>query len=475
MERVVNREPFSNELEFLGSMMVGGKKADKLHMIIQYPNAKPGKIKGYVLGNEDAYNRLRPVASTSAINISLSSERRGQDGRFIHSSSVVLERMGIGLWPRESTAHMQSVVATFHLNDLNVDYDLQGGQSDDRRVVFFLAGPRTFWPTSSLLDYSHTGSIGAECFETDPELDLGFASELEIRPWYFFEKTKAGGRTNQFTDTLAVTVKANVPLESLSDEDLIAHTTKFVDDLTLLASLASCNWIEWYRREFSGGRVHRSYQRTGRRSYVEELERHHLLVDPLEAYSFLRTSLHQINELREQKLDLRDALIYFVGGSESRYLEQQFSTMFLSLEKIKDMYAKKESIRFTFKEREFNEKIGEALKTLIERQVEDEGKRAWVAKKLPELNRPPMREVIDLLLSAYDVTWRDLYPPKSHLTILETRNRLFHSSEQIDIDSLANETQRLKVILARLLLKILGWKRPPRFATGPFLRMVRSS
>ena len=41
--------------------------------------------------------------------------------------------------------------------------------------------------------------------------------------------------------------------------------------------------------------------------------------------------------------------------------------------------------------------------------------------------------------------------------VIKTRNRLIHTAEDIDEDILFNDMQRLKAIIERLLLRILGW------------------
>ena len=43
------------------------------------------------------------------------------------------------------------------------------------------------------------------------------------------------------------------------------------------------------------------------------------------------------------------------------------------------------------------------------------------------------------------------------ITLIDTRNKLLHSSRDLDIDLLDKETTRLQAIVERFLLRMLGW------------------
>jgi len=78
--------------------------------------------------------------------------------------------------------------------------------------------------------------------------------------------------------------------------------------------------------------------------------------------------------------------------------------------------------------------------------------------KIPELNRPSLRFVLDALFFRYNIDWTDIYPSTGDFTLIKTRDKLFHSSQEPNFDLLFKETNRLQAIIERLLLRMLGWE-----------------
>ena len=75
--------------------------------------------------------------------------------------------------------------------------------------------------------------------------------------------------------------------------------------------------------------------------------------------------------------------------------------------------------------------------------------------------------IIDKMLEDLKIEKKDLYPVGEKITLITTRNNLFHSSVNPDYDLLIKEDMRLDALVGRILLRTLDWddisKSPNRF------------
>ncbi|HEX9829347.1 MAG TPA: hypothetical protein VGB10_03970, partial [Bacteroidota bacterium] len=103
--------------------------------------------------------------------------------------------------------------------------------------------------------------------------------------------------------------------------------------------------------------------------------------------------------------------------------------------------------------------LNESIKALVSEFVGDENKRRMIHKKTKELNRPALIDVLGAMLKKYNINWVDLYPPEKDLrSLINTRNTLFHSSQEINSDGLVNEMYRVQALVERIILSLLGWR-----------------
>lgn len=82
-----------------------------------------------------------------------------------------------------------------------------------------------------------------------------------------------------------------------------------------------------------------------------------------------------------------------------------------------------------------------------------------VAKKNQRKGRPSLWPVLEILLNKYDVEWKNLYPSDkagSRPAFTDFRNALMHSAETICDEVLYYETERTRILLKRLIVKLLG-------------------
>jgi hypothetical protein len=138
-------------------------------------------------------------------------------------------------------------------------------------------------------------------------------------------------------------------------------------------------------------------------------------------------------------------------------VEQQFAISFLALEKLKALYPDRGRVEAAVLPDKLSELLTHAEGWLSREQWEQVEVGA-VLKALRGLRNPTLQEVLDAMLVQYRIKWDDLYPPSVAMSLVLTRNALFHGSARLEIDPLSRELERLRAIIARLLLRMLGWE-----------------
>lgn len=457
IEQLFPKKPFFKIHEFKGSLAKQEQLADGLQVVVRYPLTREGEIRGKVVGDRDAFKKIERLFKAPGPLWTLKSQEH-EDVRWqIRSDQVLVPMISDQGWPSDYGEGMATVVADLRLEDvfLTESFGTQRG-TQDRQLSFFLAGPRELWGILQLRTLSYTGEVEIDVRNARVELDEPFPYEIEVRPVYFYDETSRPDRFEVTTNTLALLLKTDKSLDELPTEDFLSSGKEFADDLTLLVSFLSRRWVEWFRYELSTSESIRTYVRRTRSCSTNRLNWEDGLMEHHKCRDFLKTGLRNLRELRKAGFNLLMPIVYFVSANEKRYLEEQFTTFFLSLERIKDMFARQEGLLYNLPEEDFK-KLRPAVSAVIKETVPSSKPRKVMNRKIRELNRPPLAYVLEKLFSRYDVEWRDLYPKGSDLTLVATRNDLFHSSQALNMDLVVRERDRLQALLERILLRMLGW------------------
>ncbi len=70
----------------------------------------------------------------------------------------------------------------------------------------------------------------------------------------------------------------------------------------------------------------------------------------------------------------------------------------------------------------------------------------------------PSKLALEDLFASLGVDWKDVYPDGSRLTLIQTRNLLFHSSSETIYETLEEEAHRAQALVERVILRLLGWE-----------------
>ena len=456
MEFFFPKKPFFERIEFIGKLSKQDKFADRIHLVLQYPILKQGEIIGKAFGTKEMLERILSVAPVPEPFWTLNSEGHGQFQTEVYSDRLLLSTAGRQEWPTECDEQMTSMISSVLLLDLTVTRRLTPSEIRDRHLTFFLVGPRELWFLNQIREVSFTGEAKIKVKNPKIELEQNLPFEIEVFPHYFYDEGPEPDGHELTANVLALHFTTSKSQTELPDESFVKSASAIATDLCVLVSFASRSWVTWYRYQLVTNDHIKEFVRETRKCKMDKVGWRDALIESHRSREFLRTGLTNYRNLRENGFDLFMPILYFVSANEKMYLEEQFTTFFLSLEKIKDLFARQEGLLKNLVKKDFEE-LESTVSNVIKAHVSSPEIFDRIKTKIPELNRPPLRFVLETLFSRFDIDWRDLHPPGDPLTLIKTRGELFHSSREVDLDRLAKDRHRLQAILERLLLRLLGW------------------
>jgi hypothetical protein len=103
------------------------------------------------------------------------------------------------------------------------------------------------------------------------------------------------------------------------------------------------------------------------------------------------------------------------------------------------------------------EEYTERHKKVIRDSINEDETKKRMIRKINELNRPPIREIIDKVLTRYGTEYKDLYPENEEATFFTTRNQLIHTAGEVNEELLLKDTYRVRSLAERIILRMLEW------------------
>ena len=458
----VNPRPFEALHEFQGTLTKGKSVLSDWHFVVTYSTRQPSLIRGRILGEEgrDELDRLSELMRQPDFYGSLRSKDMDRDGPIYESNKVFVRSARERLWPEEYGSRMVGVIAELEIEEFTSTYKREHGENE-RLISFALAGPRDFWPLSWIRSRSYTGEVG---FGHDPpsvEIPNPTRAKLQFAPHYVFSSISFDdGHELEIEDYYhSIVVKTDLPPTEIPDDEFQSQAIAIVDDLLLVASVAARFWIDWFSFQFVASSKFVTHVRSRRESFVETIGHRDALVDRGKAFDFLTIAVQALREHRDSGFDLYLPLITVMTANTSELPEQRFLFYFMALEQLKDMYAKKEGLVRTVGSKSEGKCLIRDVNSYLDKRLADHSALTLVKEKTVELDRPPLWYVLEKFLLEYDVEWKDLYPPNTEKpTFIGVRNKLVHSAESVEPAQLYFDTERLRVVLERLLLKLLDWQ-----------------
>ena len=454
MEGILPKQPFIENHEIVGSLSVGENVVDNLHICFQYSLIKGGRITGKILGTNETYGQLTKLQDIPHQYCKLSFIN--ESGKYFVASEKASIPCIHGRHPKcKDTTY---IVADIELQDVSIT-NIWGEEvsSPKKRIMeYSLLGPETMWNINEKRKRSYTGEIQLELKDPTIKLTEKEPFVVSVRPTYLYDHTNDVNKYEIIARIVTLQFETKEPIETLPNDRFISLTKGYAEDMIWLLSFACRKRMAWFRYDFLSDGAKTTYIRESKDILEKDIDWYDYVVFPYKGREYIMSALPKLRAMRSEGIDLTMPLLYCISGNEPNTLETKFSLYFLSLERIKDMYSKKMSMDKNMPNKDFD-KLEPLLKEVVKGNVEDVNIIARILKKMPELNRPAIRDVLDCVFEEYKVQWTDMYPLESDFTLLKTRDMLFHSSEEIDIENLAKEMYRLRSIIERVLLAMIGW------------------
>jgi hypothetical protein len=451
------KKPFYEQHELLASLSNSRFAVENLHIFVECPETRPDIIKGYIIGGKEESEKLSVLINDKEIYCTLTSASYENNDKHFESRKVRINKIEERYWPREYQDYIKNIVGYLQFEDISITHYLSGDSDVNQQIVFFLFGTDVFWPDWVQSTLSYTGNVTVK--PSAMKLDLGelFIGEVTRNTWFFHSTVEIDGRQVMACEKCGIIqFEENKHIERSLGTNMRDIAVQLADDLVLMASFISRNRIVWFKYFLiSQGRI--TYFIKSVRPFIpDKIYPEHVIINK-DKIEFIKKAMENIQNLRNSDQDLSRPLMDILAGHEASTLEQKFTLYFLALEKIKDLYAKKRGISRCIGRGKVWKSIENGVKNIILSHVDDDVVKSMMNNKIAELNRPAIKDVFKKLHVEYGVYYEDLYPSGAELTLFNTRNRLIHSADEIDVQLLFDETYRLRSLVERVILAMLGW------------------
>ncbi|MFA4843950.1 MAG: hypothetical protein WC632_03240 [Candidatus Margulisiibacteriota bacterium] len=441
---------FSERHEFKGTLSKGGISVNNLQIFIEYSLVSVGHIKGKITGDASVYKEIQKIFELPGVYCELRSVAPKPRQIEISSNKVIITSI------KGKSSDMVYHIADLRFDELIIVEPHGKERRYERELIFFLSDSKMIWDVGGSIERSVSGDIKRSLSNSKIELNESFPFDIEIYPYHYYKNISLPKSYEITTDVMSLHMRTKKSKEDLSDDVFLEMGEGLCKDLLLLISFVARSRISWFRYRFQADSFLKEYVLKVSESLPVNNDVYDCAVEYHEIRKFIKVALTRFRRLRDEGFNLFWAMNHYVSTKEAKYLEQKYSTLFMALEQIKDLFAKKEGLDKILPDNEFRE-LKKPIIKMINDNIMDEAKSIRINEKILELNRYPLNYLLDLVFDRYKVEWRNLYPPGSERTLVSTRNNLFHSSKKVEIDHLAKEYYRLQAILERIIYGLLGW------------------
>jgi hypothetical protein len=434
-------EPWTDRRWFRGLFVQGERSEGPFQIGMDLNTIGTAVPVGYVIGDDTAVDRLAfPRGPLRLVSVDEEPSRIGVDGVHVHRKYT---RAG-------GDTTLNRLIAEFSAATVRID---DGGLDSPTAAVFLINGLSRFWPAWLSNEHYQDASFAIDDFS------------IAVQPYEHFR-----GRHERLEPVPRV-MSATVRRDGSTPVDLerfVSGASEVIDDVLTLMSLLHRGRLQWHERHLHSNehwiRTNRHFVNRSPRGEERDYDEHPIVkIDRI--YEFLQTGRTGLRRWRDQGDPLELAMAYRVSSDRhgAATITQRFTSLFLSLESLTGIHAKRRKLRQIVKSSVFDNLIKPVLRNaLVGLKEVTETQRQMVEQKLIELNRPNFRDVLEHLASEYGVTWKDLYPsgdpPDKAADFVAVRNKLFHGAQAVSDHRLLAEINRLQLFLDRLFLRMLGWE-----------------
>jgi hypothetical protein len=261
---------------------------------------------------------------------------------------------------------------------------------------------------------------------------------------------------------------------------LCTELLPLIDDFLLIVSLASRTRTACIGWEAIDSRCITSYYR-GEFAFPtgdSEPSYHDGLVRGNDFRDFV-TTVYGTFRTQPDRDPIRGAIHALVPGKRHS-LERTFLSLFAALEMLLLDFRRRNGLEFIMSEEEWKVLKASCRKFIKEqtRATIDKCRRSLIYSKLDELNRVPLRVVLEAFCRQYRIELADLWPlfaeAKGKIGLTDIRNMIIHGEPLGDryMDALWVATEHLKWTVERIVVGLLNWPAERTEVSPIFLRSV---
>lgn len=444
-------EPKEGEL-FVAEIAFGGSRVRDIECRIFFSEAAEEKPKIYLY--------LSPTNATcldKAYELSFSAYRAGIDANHRrkvvapHAFPASIKTSGHG------TPHSETIVI-LDFDEIRI-FETWGSQSDREEsdsISFLVSKNDLLWP-SMLPELLADGSVKM-LRHGGVNISLAKNISISFEPRFLLKQTGKG----EFIQRAHLVASAQLPPPKDQTAAEINELLSQVDDFLLVASLIEKRRITCFGWQiFSGPNSERFYRGNYCRDSSESERSIRGLILRPHSNQFLQTCFRNFQKLSNKEA-IRHA-IYSAVPLTTPVLETGFLQLFSGIEALVLSFRRERDLEFVVdidKWSVVKKRIEKSIKQSTSDLLTSE-QRCAMYKKLPELNRIPLRAGFEAFCSELAIDLSDLWPlfgQNGTVGLVDIRNKLIHGDPlpRRLFSCLVLAETHLDVILNRMLIRFLG-------------------
>lgn len=406
-----------------------------------------------LLPTKDQYDKL-----SRSFKGSFKAEIKGKDG-------IIREQIEspVVYFKNNSTIYWEEGVSESSMDgepqDLTITSFLTSTSDEDHSSVIFWLSPNEMLSPVMMCENSYDGSIKVKRlfsyeFLIDDNIKLKFDK-------YYRSKKTDNKDTIRWSFLVSCTELDNL---SHDTQKIRSEVLPKIDDFILISSLASRTRTACLGFQLTNQNIHSSYYR-GNFSFPTGSSEPSFDQGLVWGKDFEEFVNHCY--IAFSKYPNKDALrrvIWTLVPGESKLLEEKFLSLFSGVETLLLEYRRQEKLEFIFENdtwKGIRKQIEKFIKDISNPELEKK-QRSFMYKKIGELNRISLSDVLTHFCEKYDLDLEDLWPvfaDRGKVSLSDIRNSLIHGETFSNRcrDAVVVACDNLKWILERMILKILEW------------------
>ena len=451
------KKPFYFQQVFIGKLFNESYCVENIQVYIDYSEIYPSQIHGYIVGNKEKYEEIEKLFHLKSGFFKFESYDMEDRYERLLSNKVLFNSIKTYGWPDEIQNHFNSIIS--YLTFLEIETFLIRPSSVDFQEVNFCLNT----------NYNNLGGFFLPTLHYDGNITVK-ESEIELnlnqKPYriYICNRSFFNNENNALSTVSIGALRIKAPIDIDSNE-FIKMSLNLAEDVLMLFSFVREKNLVWFYYNYFGINGFKRYvksffNRKGESKQLDDFKYDDSFLYRGDATRFVEKCFINYRRLNEQGLNLKLPIIELNMGKHVKTINEQFILYFLGIEKIVDLTVKDRKIVSDKEFKKLHKKIYKCIDDYFKDKNEDariQIKKKKIIEKLPELNRPAFKSLLFELFENLKIDNKSFYPKNGAFTLIKTRDKLFHTKVEPEMEMFEKENIRARSILENLILKLLGW------------------